>query len=61
MSRGVFGTLEGINVLRVVYRGVFYSIIIYFDESQLIELTFSSQPGGPGGLIYLNVPKIRSF
>ena len=61
MSRGVFGTLEGINVLRDVYRGVFYSILMYFDGSQLSALAFSSRPGGPGGLIYQNVPKIRSF
>ena len=51
MSRGVLGTLEGITVLRVIYRGVFYSIIMYFDDSQLRELTFSSQPGGSGGLV----------
>ena len=61
MSRGVLGTLEDITVLRDVYRGVFYSILMYFDGSQLRALTFSSRPGGPGGLIYQNVPKIRSF
>ena len=61
MSRGVLRTLEGITVLRDIYRGVFYSILMYFDGSQLRASAFSSRPGDPGGLIYQNVPKIRSF
>ena len=52
MSRGALRTLEGITVLRDIYRGVFYSILMYFDGSQLRALEFSSRPGGPGGFIY---------
>ena len=61
MSRGVLGTLEGITVLRDIYRGVFYSILMYFDGSQLRASAFSCTPGDPGGLLFQNVPKIRSF
>ena len=61
MSRGALRTLEGITVLRGVYGGVFYSILMYLPDSELRALIFSSRPGGPGGLIYQNVPRIRSF
>ena len=61
VSRGVLATLEGVTVLRDVFRGVFYSILMYLPDSELRALIFSSRPGGPGGLIYQNVPRIRSF
>ena len=61
----VWGCLGGVVVCKGGWGGVsgrrFPSISFNFRKTQMRSLTFSRRPGGPRGLIYQNVPKIRSF